>query len=323
MITVITASIPSRAAMLAECMASISEQTLPPDAHLVGVDYARHGSSATRNALARSATTEWVAVLDDDDVALTHHLALLYQAGYEADIVYSLATVEGRDWNPAGPFDAGPAPARVLHPGDGPHPHRPRTEAGLVAQLGGYAQRLGRLGLLPSCAGRRRTFRIRAGGDVALPLPRRQQDQSRGVGRAMRVLITGVAGFIGSHLAERLLAEGHEVFGLDNLSTGSVTNVPFEVEFTEGDVADIDAMYLPPVDVIYHLAASYRDGGAWELDARTNVLGTIAAVRVAMSHGARLVSPDVAVLRPVARQPDHDRRAARPLRLLRREQDGG
>lgn len=105
----------------------------------------------------------------------------------------------------------------------------------------------------------------------------------------MRVLITGVAGFIGSHLAERLLAEGHDVFGLDNLSTGAITNVPFEVEFTEGDVVDLDAMYLPPVDVIYHLAASYRDGGAWELDARTNVLGTIAAVRTAQIHGARLV----------------------------------
>ena len=106
MITVITASISTRAAMLAECMASIAAQTQRPDAHLVGVDFARHGSSATRNALARSATTEWVAVLDDDDVALTHHLALLFQAGYEADIVYSLPTVEGRDWNPAGPFDA-------------------------------------------------------------------------------------------------------------------------------------------------------------------------------------------------------------------------
>ena len=41
----------------------------------------------------------------------------------------------------------------------------------------------------------------------------------------MRVLITGGAGFVGSHLADALLAGGHDVFALDNLSTGSIDNI--------------------------------------------------------------------------------------------------
>ena len=46
----------------------------------------------------------------------------------------------------------------------------------------------------------------------------------------MRVLITGAAGFIGSHLAERLESEGHEVHGLDNLETGRLENYPQSAE---------------------------------------------------------------------------------------------
>ena len=59
----------------------------------------------------------------------------------------------------------------------------------------------------------------------------------------MRVLVTGGAGFIGSHLSEQLLHSGHEVWALDNLSTGRVENLrTFErhprFRFLEGDVTD-------------------------------------------------------------------------------------
>lgn len=106
----------------------------------------------------------------------------------------------------------------------------------------------------------------------------------------MRILITGGAGFIGSHLAERFLAEGHEVVGIDNLSTGRKANWPEGAELVVWDIRyGLDAASKGPWDVIYHCAASYRDRGAWEEDASTNVLGTINVVRVAQDTGARIV----------------------------------
>jgi len=74
-----------------------------------------------------------------------------------------------------------------------------------------------------------------------------------------RVLITGGAGFIGSHLADRLLADGHEVIALDNLSTGHPRNIAHLMgnrafKFIHYDVTDY--IYVDgPLDVIYHLAS--------------------------------------------------------------------
>jgi UDP-glucose 4-epimerase len=105
----------------------------------------------------------------------------------------------------------------------------------------------------------------------------------------MKILITGIAGFIGSHLADALLETGHEVWGIDNLTTGSFDNVPEDASFELGDVRDVMAFPLESWDLIYHCAASYADREAWESDASTNVLGTINVVREAQRTGARLV----------------------------------
>ncbi len=77
-----------------------------------------------------------------------------------------------------------------------------------------------------------------------------------------RVLITGVAGFLGSWLAEELLNRGYEVIGIDNLLGGEIENVPKGVRFIEGDSRDIDLMskISKDVDVIYHLAAAPHEG---------------------------------------------------------------
>ena len=108
----------------------------------------------------------------------------------------------------------------------------------------------------------------------------------------MKVLITGVAGFIGSRLAEAHLAHGNEVVGIDNLSTGRVENVPRDVDFHHGDInIDLPASnsFHDRFDVIYHTAASYKDRDDWERDSKTNVCGTINVVRKAQRCHAKLV----------------------------------
>ena len=73
----------------------------------------------------------------------------------------------------------------------------------------------------------------------------------------MNFLITGVAGFLGAALAQRLVREGHQVRGVDDLSTGDPNRVPPEVLFTRGDVNDRPKLWtlLQDVDCVYHLAA--------------------------------------------------------------------
>jgi UDP-glucose 4-epimerase len=73
----------------------------------------------------------------------------------------------------------------------------------------------------------------------------------------MNFLITGAAGFLGSSLANQLAREGHQVRGLDDLSTGNPQSLAPDVHFTRGDVSDRPKLWtlLQEVDVVYHLAA--------------------------------------------------------------------
>ena len=99
-----------------------------------------------------------------------------------------------------------------------------------------------------------------------------------------RALVTGGAGFIGSHLTERLLSEGLQVVVLDNLSVGKRENVPSGAEFLQGDVQDREAVAqaMAGVDAVFHLAArvSIRASvaGFYE-DAQTNLMGTLNVLR--------------------------------------------
>jgi UDP-glucose 4-epimerase len=76
----------------------------------------------------------------------------------------------------------------------------------------------------------------------------------------MRVLITGGAGFLGSHLANRLVGEGHTVLVLDDLTAGDPRRLTSEVLFTRGNVKDVPKLWtlLQDVDCVYHLAARVR-----------------------------------------------------------------
>src|SRR4051812_16689562 len=76
----------------------------------------------------------------------------------------------------------------------------------------------------------------------------------------MTILLTGVAGFIGSHLAEAFCRQNWQVIGIDNLSSGTMDNM-MEIPkknftFIRSDVRDIEKHNLPAIDVIVHLAAS-------------------------------------------------------------------
>lgn len=112
-----------------------------------------------------------------------------------------------------------------------------------------------------------------------------------------RVLVTGGAGFIGSHLVDRLLADGHAVTVLDDLSTGRREHVPEDAELVEGSVADrelVDGLFARGrFDAVLHVAgqASIRISFASpETDLATNVLGTINVVRGCLESGVpRLV----------------------------------
>ncbi|MFG1856567.1 NAD-dependent epimerase/dehydratase family protein [Actinomadura geliboluensis] len=109
----------------------------------------------------------------------------------------------------------------------------------------------------------------------------------------MLTLVTGAAGFIGSHLVDRLLADGHEVIGVDDLSSG--TNIRPGVEMWEMDVADpalAEKVAVRRPEVICHLAAqvSVRVSVSDPLgDARTNVVGTANVLEAARAAGGRKV----------------------------------
>ena len=115
-----------------------------------------------------------------------------------------------------------------------------------------------------------------------------------------RVLVTGGAGFIGSHLVERLLGDGHAVRVLDNFSTGSRANLPFAarygaaLEVIEGDIRDgaTVAGALAGVGVVFHQAAMRSVPRSVEdpLGANEhNVTGTLNVLQAARQAGVRRV----------------------------------
>ena len=78
----------------------------------------------------------------------------------------------------------------------------------------------------------------------------------------MKVLITGVAGFMGSHLADSMLTEGHDVLGIDNLIGGYESNVPKFVNFMKEDLRNLESIspYFKGVDVVIHSACTAYEG---------------------------------------------------------------
>jgi UDP-glucose 4-epimerase len=110
----------------------------------------------------------------------------------------------------------------------------------------------------------------------------------------MRAVVTGGAGFIGSHLVDALVARGDEVAVLDNLATGERERVDAAAEFREGDIrSDAAALFAEArPEVVFHLAAQADVGTSVErpdYDADVNVVGTVRVLEAARACGAQLV----------------------------------
>lgn len=78
----------------------------------------------------------------------------------------------------------------------------------------------------------------------------------------MKIFVSGVAGFLGSHLARSFINEGHRVVGIDNLIGGELLNVPAKTDFHPVDCNDLERVkkHMRGCDVVYHLAATAHEG---------------------------------------------------------------
>jgi UDP-glucose 4-epimerase len=110
----------------------------------------------------------------------------------------------------------------------------------------------------------------------------------------VRAVVTGGAGFIGSHIVDALLARGDEVHVLDDFSSGKRENVPAGARVTEGDIRrDTDRAFDEArPEVAFHLAAQKDVRASVErpdYDADVNIVGTLQVLEAARRHGTKIV----------------------------------
>jgi UDP-glucose 4-epimerase len=139
----------------------------------------------------------------------------------------------------------------------------------------------------------------------------------------VKALVTGGAGFVGSSLVDRLLAEGHAVDVIDDLSTGRLDNLadaradrrnPLSIhhfDIRQPEVVDVVARREP--DVVFHLAA--RPGADAVTDAEVTVLGTLRVLEGALAAGARKVvfASSAAIYGDADKLPIRESQAQRPV----------
>src|SRR5215203_999161 len=115
-------------------------------------------------------------------------------------------------------------------------------------------------------------------------------------GFLMNVLVTGGAGFIGSHIAETLLKAGHRVIIVDNLHTGDRSNIPAGATFYEADIVDqarLDTIFATEqIEAISHQAAlaNVRESMSDPIEyARVNLIGSLTLLELARKYQCRKI----------------------------------
>ena len=136
----------------------------------------------------------------------------------------------------------------------------------------------------------------------------------------MKVIITGVAGFIGSKVAERFVALGHEVIGIDDLSTGKIKMVPKNLVFKKGDLTRSEVYKLLPArcDLVLHLAGQSSGQISFEdptKDLAKNTISTLNLIRYAINAGAEKIiyASSMSVYGEVEDKPIGENDACKPI----------
>tara|TARA_B100001013_G_scaffold71561_1_gene37829 strand:+ start:525 stop:1541 length:1017 start_codon:yes stop_codon:yes gene_type:complete len=109
-----------------------------------------------------------------------------------------------------------------------------------------------------------------------------------------KILVTGVAGFLGSHLAERFFKLGHEVVGIDNMIGGYEDNIPNKIKFYKFDCCDLKNIdfIMKNIDVVYHCAATAHEGlsvfSPIEIT-KNNYLASVTIITSAIKHDVKRI----------------------------------
>ena len=109
-----------------------------------------------------------------------------------------------------------------------------------------------------------------------------------------KILVTGVAGFLGSHLAEKLANMGHHVVGVDNMTGGYKDNVPKNIQFFQFDCCNLEKMKssMKNIDIVYHCAATAHEGlsvfSPYEIT-KNNYLASVSVFTAAVQHKVKRI----------------------------------